>query len=190
MAHLAVIFHRSILLGSYCQTKSEVVREDSKKWLWEKNDPCGKILKISFREDSPHRRTMCKFREIWPSEIGKVVRYLPDKKKQKIGPCSRSSFCVDCTQNLTGPAPDNILGVPQISFKSVYSRRSYSWTSFKRATKCFQYSAKLQLHRRVTSLRTIYDALYKSTHHHHHHHQLCFKTISSIQIKLWFKISV
>jgi len=44
-------------------------------------------------------------------EIGKVVRYLPDKKKQKIGSRSRSRFFADRAQHLSGPAPDNILGV-------------------------------------------------------------------------------
>jgi len=37
----------------------------------------------------------------WP-EIGKVVRYLPEKKKQKIGVLSNSRFCVDRAQNLPG----------------------------------------------------------------------------------------
>ena len=58
-------------------------------------------------------------------EIGKVVRYLPDKK---IGSRSRSRFCADRAQNLSGIAPNNILGVPQISSKSVHFRRSYSRT--------------------------------------------------------------
>ena len=58
-------------------------------------------------------------------QIGKVARCLPDKKNKVSG---RSPFCADRAQNLPGPAPDNILGVPQISFKSVYFRRSYSRT--------------------------------------------------------------
>jgi len=51
----------------------------------EKTTHCGKTLKISFRKDSPPRRsTYCANFVIfgWP-EIGKVVRYLPDKEKQK-----------------------------------------------------------------------------------------------------------
>ena len=47
-------------------------------------------------------------------EIGKVVRYLSHKKKiQNFGSLSRSWFCVNRAQNLSGPAPDNILGVPK-----------------------------------------------------------------------------
>jgi len=63
----------------------------------------------------------------WP-EIGKVVHYLLDKKEQSFGSLSRPWFCTDCARNLIGPAPDNILGVPQISSKSVHFRWSYSRT--------------------------------------------------------------
>jgi len=56
-------------------------------------------------------------------EIGKVVHYLPHKK---ISP--HSCFCMDRTQNLPGPAADNVLRVPQISSKSVHFRWSYSRT--------------------------------------------------------------
>jgi len=58
---------------------------------------------------------VCKFHEIWPSEIGKVVRYLPDKKEKKIFWSSRSRFCADRAQNLSRPATDNVLGGSQIS---------------------------------------------------------------------------
>jgi len=63
----------------------------------------------------------------WP-EIGKVVRCLPDKKKQNFRKVSRSCFCAYRAQNLLGPAPNNILGVTQISSKSVHFWRSYSRT--------------------------------------------------------------
>jgi len=62
----------------------------------------------------------------WP-EIGKVVRYLPERK-QNFHSLSRSRFCTDRAQNLPRPAPYNIIRVPQISSKSVYFRRSYSRT--------------------------------------------------------------
>jgi len=39
------------------------------------------------------------------------------KKKQKFCKVTRSRFCADLAQNLSGPAPNNILGVPQISSK-------------------------------------------------------------------------
>ena len=41
---------------------------------------------------------------------------------------SRSRFCTDRAQNLSQPAPDNRLGVPQILSKSVHLLRSYSRT--------------------------------------------------------------
>ena len=61
-------------------------------------------------------------------EVGKVVRYLLDKKKQNFGTHSSSRFCAYRVQNLPGPAPDNRLGISQISSKSVHFRRSYSRT--------------------------------------------------------------
>ena len=96
-----------------------------------------------------HRNTSC-VQMSWNLADRKwaVMRCLPDKKKQNFPKVSRSRFYLDRTQNLSGPAPNNILGVAKISSKSVHFRRSYSrppnaWTSLKRATKYFQYSAKL-----------------------------------------------
>jgi len=66
----------------------------------------------------------------WP-EIGKVVRCLPDQKKNKTSarsPALSSRFCTDRAQNLSAAAPNNILGVPQIWSKSVHFWRSYSRT--------------------------------------------------------------
>ena len=82
----------------------------------------------------PHMRTrkhvfLCKFREIWPtgSRWNRAL-FNGQKKQQNFGSCSRSRFCADRAQNLSGTAPNNILGVPQISSKSVHFRRSYSRT--------------------------------------------------------------
>jgi len=55
-----------------------------------------------------------------------VVRYLPDKKKQNFAWLSSSHCCMDCAQNLPGPAVDNVLRVLQISSKSVHFWRSYT----------------------------------------------------------------
>jgi len=75
-----------------------------------KTTPCGKILKISSRKDSPPRiHVLCaNFVKFGRPEIGKVVRYLPDR-----------------AQNLPGPAANN---AAQTSSKSVHFRRSYSRT--------------------------------------------------------------
>jgi len=59
-------------------------------------------------------------------EIGEIVHCLPDKKK--FAWLSSFRCCADWAQNLPGPAPNNVLRVLQISFKSVHFRRSYSRT--------------------------------------------------------------
>jgi len=63
-------------------------------------------------------------------EMGKIVRYLSDKRN-KISPASRSRYCADRTQNLPGPAPDNVglLRVLKILSKSVHPN---AWTPSKR----------------------------------------------------------
>jgi len=45
-------------------------------------------------------------------EISEVMCYLPDKKNFTSLSCycvDRSPYCVDCAQNLPGPAADNVL---------------------------------------------------------------------------------
>jgi len=95
-----------------------------------KNMRCGKNdpLREHFQNFVPKGFTTSQIHVLWanfvkfgPPEVGKVVRYLPDKK---IGSLARSRFCADRAQNL----PDNIVWVPQISSKSVHFRQSYSRT--------------------------------------------------------------
>jgi len=123
----------------------------------EKNDP----LREDFENFVPKGLTICaNFVKFGRPEIGKVVRYLHDKK---IGWRSRSRFYADRAQNLPGPAPDNILGVSQISSKSVHFRkfrRRYSRTRERRSNapqSVFQYSAKLL--RRVITANKILPAI-------------------------------
>jgi len=137
MAHLTVNFHRSISFASYGRLKSEVVRDIIKKTcvFW-KNDPLREDLENfvpkGFATSQTHM--LCaNFVKFGRPEIGKDVRYLPDKKKQKIGSRSRSRFCADRAQNLLGPATYNILAVPQISSTSVHFRRSYRRTRERRS---------------------------------------------------------
>jgi len=127
--------------------------------FWEVTNPCGKILKILFRKDSPCRRTTSCEQISWNLADWKSVKscviYLTKKnKKSARTPALASAW----NKNLSGPAPDNILGVPQISSKSVHFRRSYSRTRERRsnAPQCSQYSAKLQLLRRVKSFPSLY----------------------------------
>jgi len=89
-----------------------------KKCVLRKNDPLREhfenFVLEGFTVSQIH--VLCaNFMKFGRPEIGKVVRYLPDKKK--IGSRSRCRFCADCAQNLSRPAPDNILGVSQISSK-------------------------------------------------------------------------
>jgi len=58
-------------------------------------------------------------------EIGKVVRYSADKKKQNFAWLSSDRYCADRAENLPAPAPDNVLRVLQISSNSVHFRQSY-----------------------------------------------------------------
>jgi len=56
-----------------------------------------------------------------PPEVSEIARCLMDKKqKQKFGLRYCCRFCAVRAQNLSGTAPNNILGVPQISSKSVH----------------------------------------------------------------------
>ena len=47
-------------------------------------------------------RLVCKLREIWPTEVGEIAGWLPDKKKQNFGSHSRSRFCADRAENPSG----------------------------------------------------------------------------------------
>jgi len=78
-------FHRSISLGSYHHLKSEVVREVIKKrTFWEQNDPLQEDLEnfVPKRFTTSQIYILCaNLVKYGRPEIGKVVRYLPDKKK-------------------------------------------------------------------------------------------------------------
>jgi len=54
------------------------------------------------------------------------VMYLTNK--QNFGCLSSCRYCADRAQNLSGPAPNNMLTVLQISSKSVHFRGSYNRT--------------------------------------------------------------
>jgi len=101
-------------------------------------------------------RLVCKFHEIWLTGNRQSRALFSWQKKTKYRLCSHSRFCVDHAQNLSGPAPGNMLGVPHISSESVHFRRSYSRTHEHcwNVQQCFQYSAKL-LHRVITGIDAI-----------------------------------
>ena len=126
---MVISFHRSILLGSYRRLKSEVVGDFIEKFAFvEKNDP----LREDFQNSVPKGVIATKihilcanFLKFSRPEIGKVVRYSRHKKKQNFGSLSRCPFCAARAQNLSQPAANSVLKVPQISSKSVPFRRSY-----------------------------------------------------------------
>ena len=77
---------------------------------------------------------LCKFREIWSTRSRwNRALYNGQEKEQNFGSRSCCRFCVDHAHNLSGTAANNILGVPQISPKSVHFRRSYSRTRERRS---------------------------------------------------------
>ena len=131
MVQPVVTFRRSISLGSYRRMKSDVVQEEV--GFWKITTPLQEdfenfVLK-GFTTSQIH--VLCaNFVKFGRSEVGEIARCLPDKK---IGKCSHSRFCANRAQNLPGPAPDNVLGVPQISSKSVHFRQSYSQTRQRRS---------------------------------------------------------
>jgi len=71
-------------------------------------------------------RLVCKYRDIWLTGNRQSRALFTGQKKQNFGLLCRSRFCADRAQNLSGPAPDTIVGVAQISSESVHFRRRYS----------------------------------------------------------------
>jgi len=92
-----------------------------------KKTPYRQIFTNLFQRNSPRLRTKSCVQISWNLADRKSAKscviYLT--KKQNFRKLSRSWLCADRAQNLSGPAPNNILGVPQISSKSVHFRRSY-----------------------------------------------------------------
>jgi len=109
----------------------------NKLHFW-KNDPLRENFQNSFLKGFIGHRSMCCVQILWnlttnfvkfdQREIGKVMRCLPDKKKQNYAPLSSSHYCRDRAQDLSPPSPDNVPKLLQISCKAVLFRRSYTWT--------------------------------------------------------------
>ena len=138
MVQPVVTFHRPISLGSYRRMKSEVVREEVD--FWKKNDP----LRDDFENFVPQQFINSQIHVLYAyfvkfgrPEVSEIARCLPDKTNKK----STSAHALAsaritpkiCQGHLSGPAPDSILEVPQISSKSVHFRRSYSRTRERRS---------------------------------------------------------
>jgi len=103
------------MLWSSGGLKSQVVEDFGEKFAFFKNDPLRENFQNSVPKgftNSPIHVLFANFVKFDRSEIGKVVRYLPDKIKQKFASLSRSRFCADRAQNVPGPAANNVLSVP------------------------------------------------------------------------------
>jgi len=117
--------HEFSLLWSYSRLKSEVLGDFIEKFaFWKKDTFRGNfqnsVLK-GFIATQIH--FLCaNFVKFGVREVGEIGRCLPHKKK--FGSLSRCCFCMDRSQNLPGPAANNVLSVPQIYSKSVHFRRS------------------------------------------------------------------
>ena len=98
-----------MLIASYGGLKSQELGKSVNFWLFWKNDPLRGNLQNSVPKGfttSPIHVLCVNFVKFGRPEIGKVVRYLPDKKKQKFASLSRSRFCAVCGQSLPGPTSD------------------------------------------------------------------------------------
>ena len=74
------------------------------------------------------RRVVFEFPEIWPRGNRWNRALFTWQKKQNFAWLFSCRYCADRAQNLSGPAPDNVLKALEISSKPVHFRRSYSRT--------------------------------------------------------------
>jgi len=124
-----------------------------------KNAPYGQIFTNVFQSPTcGHGNTSfcANFVKSGRPEVGDNRALFNGQKQNKISACAPAAlFCADRAQNLSGTAPNNVLGVPKFHpnpFTSggvIAERVNIVQTPFIHATKCLQYSAKLQLLRRV-----------------------------------------
>jgi len=97
--------------------------------VFRKTTAYGEIFKILFRKFSSRLRPMCCVQISWNLAYGKSVKSCvaySTKKKQKFAWLFSCRYCADHVQNLCWSAPNNVLGVLQISSKSAHFRWSYS----------------------------------------------------------------
>jgi len=104
---------------------------------------CGKTIVPKVYITTPIN-VMCSISRNLADGKSAVVHYLPDKKKQNFVWLSSSRCCMDCAQNLSGTAVDNVLRVLQISS----NRFTFGGVilecvnTIKMVVKCFQYLAE------------------------------------------------
>ena len=119
-------FRRSVIIAGLWRLKSQDVKIFRNFAFFWKNNPLRWIFQNCVPKvfiATPIDVLCSNFVKFGWREIGEIVRCLHDKKIAWLGRCR---YCADRSQNMPGPAPDNVLRVLQISSKSVHSRRSYS----------------------------------------------------------------
>ena len=124
--------------------------------FWEKRPLTGKFSQMFSKRPTEHTETrlLWKFREILPtgSRWNRALFNGPKKNKISALPPAAASariapkICQGQLQTIDSKFP-----------KFHPNPFTSAWTSFKRATKCLQYSAKLQLLRRVM---TVFGSFY------------------------------
>jgi len=139
MDHLIVSFRRSVIIASYGGLKSQELGKSVHFWTFgvflAKLPLTGKFSILLRKDSPPHRSILCvNFVKFGRPEIGKVERYLPDKKN-KISPRSPALAFAPV-------APKVCQGQPQTMYsqysrfhpKSVHLRQSYSRTREHRSS--------------------------------------------------------
>jgi len=93
------VLHLPRKFGSHVSNRSsDIGWSDSAVPQWPQKD-CGK----GYSQRAPLYREPCSH-STCRREIGKIVRCLPDKKKQNFASLCRSRYCANRGQNLPGPA--------------------------------------------------------------------------------------
>jgi len=118
-------FGCEVSLGSYRGLKSQVIEDFGGKFaFFEKRPLMEKFSKFCSKRTHHliNQCPVCKFREIWPTEVGEIAHCLPDKKIRLAIASARSR------PKSARAATDNVFRVPQISPKSVHFLQSHSRT--------------------------------------------------------------
>jgi len=122
LANLSWLFEICNHFGDIAAWSPKSLKTVAQIAFFEKKSPYRQIYINVFQKDSwRHRSTSC-VQFSWNLADRKSVKLCVIYLTKKLGSLSRSHFCADSAQNLTGPAPDNILGVSQISSESVHLR--------------------------------------------------------------------
>jgi len=108
-----------------CRSAEQVCLQMSSECQWGVL-PAGKLFQMNGPATAKLVIPIVCNLQIIRREIGEIMRYSCDQKKQNFCSLSNCPYCVDRAQSLPWPAPNICLTTFQISPKSVHFRRSYS----------------------------------------------------------------